>query len=84
MKEYGVKGSNGDKLRFVFTIRDRKSALLCFNEIDRKRIRVQDNNVVMKIFYLLEGKFISFSDQLDYLLPRLYFHFQIFSFYYLF
>ena len=68
MKEYEVKGSNGDKLRFVFTINDVKDALIFFNEIARSRIRVQDNNVVMKIFYLLTGKFFSsHSGKLDYI-----------------
>ena len=68
MKEYEVKGSNGDKLRFVFTINDVKDALIFFNEIARSRIRVQDNNVVMKIFYLLTGKFFSsLCGKLDYI-----------------
>jgi hypothetical protein len=60
LKEYEVKGSNGDKLRFVFTINDLKSALAFFYEIARNKTRVQDNNVVMKIFYLLSGKFFTF------------------------
>ena len=37
VKEYPVKGSEGDRMRIIFTIEDQKQALLCYRQLSNRK-----------------------------------------------
>jgi len=57
VKEYPVRGSDGDKMRFIFTILDQKQALSCYNQLSyQKNTITSDRSLAFMIYFLLPGK----------------------------
>lgn len=58
IKEYQVKGSDGDKIRFVFTLQTKEKALECYHDLALIKTPFSNKKLTPKIYYLLPGKLL--------------------------
>jgi len=57
IKEYPVKGSEGDKMRIIFSIENIAEALNCYRKLSSSRnTPIKESRIIFRIYYLLPGK----------------------------